>query len=774
MDRKFSEGANRVLKRAREIANKYGHSTVELEHIFWALLQAEEVRVTLENMNIPMTRLVDSADRAVRSIPIIPTGKEKKALSFSNNVVRLFERANEIGGEEITPSELFLALMDVAEGRVRTILSKYNISRDRFIHAVNVPAKGSLTYKEVEEFFIDLTEMAKKGKLPPIIGRKEELLRVVQILLRQDKNNPVLIGEPGVGKTAVVHRLAQGIVRGEFPEFLEDVKILQLDMTSLLAGTQYRGSFEERLKKVIKRLKQMNGKGILFVDELHTIVGAGAAEGAAVDAANLLKPFLTHGGLRIIGATTSDEYRIYIEKDGALARRFQPVFVEEPTIEQTIEILTGLKLRFEKHHDVEILDEAIEAAVKLAKRYITERRLPDKAIDLLDEACALKKASLINMPEDIKKLRREIRKLQSQGGNDSKHTKLEEEYRVRKERWMRENGVDAVVRAEDIAKIVSKWTGIPVVEILTDEREKLIKMEEILKLSVKGQDNALIVIAEAIRRARAGLTPPNKPIAIFLFIGPTGVGKTYVARQLAKFLFNDEEALLRFDMSEYSERHEISKLIGAPPGYIGYEQGGKLTEAVRRRPYRVILFDEIEKAHYSLFNLLLQVFDAGRLTDGQGRTVDFSNTVIIMTSNIGAHLLIDGNVDKEALYEELRRHFRPEFLNRITEIVVFNPLSKNHIREIVKLELEKVQRMLQEKNIKMEVDSSAIDFLTDKSYSPIFGAREVERTVQRFVVNPLSERIISQDLQNGDSVKIRHTQPNKFLEIKVVSKKESF
>ena len=588
--------------------------------------------------------------------------------------------------------------------------------------------------------------------------------------MRKTKNNPVLIGEPGVGKTAVVYGLAQRIVEGNVPDPLKDRRILQLDIGALLAGSKFRGEFEDRLKAVIEEIKKMQDRAILFIDELHTIVGAGAAEGA-VDAANLLKPALASGELRVIGATTLDEYRERIEKDGALERRFQPVFVKEPTVEETIEILKGLKERFEKHHELKIKDEALVAAAKLSNRYITGRKLPDKAIDLLDEACSAVRIKLSEMPDDIKELKKEIDKLTEEGKLAAQYNDLEkaakikerldklmEEYNRKREEWISKAGVDDVVDEEDVAEVVSRWSGVPVTRLLEDEAIKLLRMEDELKKRVKGQDEAIHVISEAVRRARAGLSDPNKPIGVFLFLGPTGVGKTHLARQLAWFLFNDENALLRIDMSEYMEKHAVSRLIGAPPGYIGFERGGQLTEAVRRRPYQVILFDEIEKAHPDVFNIMLQIFDAGRLTDAQGHVVDFKNTIIIMTSNIASDALLRRDLSeeerREALERELRRYFRPEFLNRITEIVVFKPLGIEEIKEIVDLELETVRKALAEKNIRLEVDDTAREFLARKGYSEEFGARPLKRTIERLVANELSKMLISGKLREGQTVKI--------------------
>jgi ATP-dependent Clp protease ATP-binding subunit ClpB len=687
------------------------------------------------------------------------------------------------------------------------------------------------TYNALEQYGIDLTALAAQGKLDPVIGRDEEIRRTIQILLRRTKNNPVLIGEPGVGKTAIVEGLAQRIVKGDVPEGLKGKRIISLQMGSLLAGAKYRGEFEERLKAVIQEVVASQGEIILFIDEIHTVVGAGKAEGA-VDAGNMLKPPLARGELRLIGATTLDEYR-EIEKDPALERRFQPVYVEEPSVEDTISILRGIKEKYEVHHGVRISDPALVAAAVLSHRYITERRLPDKAIDLIDEAAARLRMALESAPEEIDTLERkklqleierealkkekdpdslerlkaieaeiaeltkEIEKLKAEWEaereilkklREAQHRldevrreielaerhydlnraaelrygelpRLEAEVEALSEKLKNARFVRLEVTEEDIAEIVSRWTGIPVAKLLEGEREKLLRLEEELHKRVVGQDEAIRAVADAIRRARAGLKDPNRPIGSFLFLGPTGVGKTELAKTLAATLFDNEEAMVRIDMTEYMEKHAVSRLIGAPPGYLGYEEGGQLTEAVRRRPYSVILFDEIEKAHPDVFNILLQILDDGRLTDSHGRTVDFRNTVIILTSNLGSPLILEG-IQKGLPYERIRdevfgvlqKHFRPEFLNRLDEIVVFRPLSREQIRQIVDIQLANLRARLSEKRITLELSEAAKDFLAQRGYDPVFGARPLKRVIQRELETPLAKKILAGEIKEGDRV----------------------
>ena len=779
---KFTEGAKEAILIAEESLRKFKHNQIEPEHLFYGLLEVKDSITSQilskmgKNPSVIKNRLLD----ILRRFPEVEYSQGSTYQVFlSQDALSVLERADrerEMMKDEYVASEhILLALIEEAKGELFKLFKEFGIDREGVFKSLyeirgtkrveNPDAEKS--YSPLEKYTEDITKLAEMGRLDPVIGREEEIERVVQILLRKTKNNPVLIGEPGVGKTAIVMGLAQRIVKKDVPDDLKDKRILSLSMGHLIAGTKFRGEFEERLKGIIDEIKKRNNV-ILFVDELHTIVGAGAAEGAQ-DAANLLKPALASGELRLIGATTLDEYREHIEKDGALERRFQTVFVREPTVEETYEILKGLKKRYEEHHKVKIEDSALYAAAKLSERYIQGRKLPDKAIDLLDEACSNKKIKLSKMPEDLKKLKEQVETLTEEGristeyGDYERARKLKEEldrimpeYQRKLKEWQEKSGVDEVVRERDIAEIVSKWTGIPQDALLQSERDKLLRMEEILKKRVIGQDEAIQVVSDAIRRHRAGLVSLKKPIGVFLFMGPTGVGKTHLARQLAWFLFDDEDALLRFDMSEYMERHAVSKLIGAPPGYVGYEKGGTLTEAVRRRPYQVILFDEIEKAHPDVFNLMLQIFDSGRLTDSHGRTVDFKNTVIIMTSNIASSVIptLTGKREEKInkIMPELLRYFRPEFINRIDEIVLFSPLGIKEIKEIVKLELSELVENLKEKGIGFEVTDAGLSYLAEKGYSKEFGARPLKRVIQREVVNEIAKGIIKGDIKKGSKV----------------------
>ena len=782
---RFTEGAREALELAQNAIVKFKHNQLDTEHIFYGLLSQEDgvVPKIFEKLEISPYAVKDRLADALRKIPAVEFSYGTPAQIYitpraQRVLEQSFDEAKALKDEYVAAEHILLAIAEISDGASARILKEFNVDKEKIFRALyEIRGSQRVTgpdaeqrYNALERYTTDITRLAELGKLDPVIGREEEIQRVAQILMRKTKNNPVLIGEPGVGKTAVVLGLAQRIVEGNVPDPLKDRKILQLDIGALLAGSKFRGEFEDRLKAVIEEIKKMQDRAILFIDELHTVVGAGAAEGA-VDAANLLKPALASGELRVIGATTLDEYRERIEKDGALERRFQPVFVKEPSVDETIEILKGLKERFEKHHELRITEDALVAAAKLANRYITGRKLPDKAIDLLDEACSAVRIKLSEMPEELKELKKRIDKLTEEGKLSAQYNDIESASRIKEEldrlmkeygekrnKWISEAGVDDVVDEEDVAEVVSKWSGVPVTRLLEDEAKKLLRMEEELKKRVKGQDEAIHVISDAVRRSRAGLSDPNRPIGVFLFLGPTGVGKTHLARQLAWFLFNDENAILRIDMSEYMEKHAVSRLIGAPPGYIGFERGGQLTEAVRRRPYQVILFDEIEKAHPDVFNIMLQIFDAGRLTDAQGHIVDFKNTIIIMTSNIASSLLLDGKYSedqkRELLEAELKRYFRPEFLNRITEIVVFKPLGMNEIKEIVDLELETVRKALSEKNIELEVDEKAREFLAREGYSEEFGARPLKRIIERLVANELSRMIISGDLKENSKVNI--------------------
>ena len=797
---RFTEGAQQAIALAQESLRIFKHNQLDTEHLLYGLLSQEEgvVPKIFEKLGISPLVVKDKVKEALSRFPQVEyVGGQPMQIYITPRAQRVLEQSEEeakrLKDEYVASEHILLAIAELSDGPAGRILRELGVDKEKIYSAlyeirggqrVTEPTAES-KYNALEKYTVDLTKLAEQGKLDPVIGRDEEIRRVAQILMRKTKNNPVLIGEPGVGKTAVVYGLAQRIVSGDVPDPLKGKRILSLDIGSLLAGSKFRGEFEERLKAVIEEIKKAQGKIILFIDELHTIVGAGAAEGA-VDAANLLKPALAAGDLRVIGATTLDEYRERIEKDGALERRFQPVFVREPSVEETIEILKGLRKRFEEHHKVKITDRAIEAAAKLSARYITERRLPDKAIDLLDEACSALRLKLSEMPEEIKELEKRIAELTEEGQAASQYgdteraqrikaelDRLQKELSEKKEAWMKEHRVDEVVDEEDVAEVVARWTGIPVSRLLEDEIKKLLRMEEELKKRVKGQDEAIEVLADAIRRARAGLQDPNRPIGVFLFVGPTGVGKTHLARQLAWFLFNDENALLRIDMSEYMEKHAVSRLIGAPPGYIGYEKGGQLTEAVRRRPYQVILFDEIEKAHPDVFNIMLQIFDAGRLTDAQGHTVDFRNTVIIMTSNIASEMLgrLTGSREEKlkAIMPELRRYFKPEFLNRIDEIIIFNPLGIEEIKGIVDLQLEGVRKALSERNIKLELTEAAREYLAREGYDPEFGARPLRRTIQRLIETPLSRMLIAGEIKEGDTVQVDYD--GKELKFNVLEKK---
>ena len=795
---KFTEGAQQALLLAQEALSQFKHNQLDVEHIFYGLISQENgvVPQIFEKMGIQPFFVKEKLKEALLKIPQVEyTGARPLQVYITPRAQQVleqaFKEAEQLKDEYVAPEHMLLAIEQVGGGASQRILRELGVDREKIYKAL-YEIRGSqrvtephaeTKYNALERFTHDITKMAEMDKLDPVIGREEEIERVAQILMRKTKNNPVLIGEPGVGKTAIVYGLAQKIVEGKVPDILKNKRILALDIGALLAGSKFRGEFEERLKAVLEEVKKKKDEIILFIDELHTIVGAGAAEGA-VDAANLLKPSLASGEIRVIGATTLDEYRERIEKDGALERRFQPVYVREPSVEETIEILKGIKERFEEHHRVKIDDSALNAAAKLSDRYITERKLPDKAIDLLDEACSYLRLRLSDMPDEIKELEKKIEKITEEGKLATQYGDLEraeklkkeletikKEYDEKKKKWLKDKGIDDVVDEHDIALVVSKWTGIPATRLLEDEVKKLLRMEDELKKKVKGQDEAIRVVSEAIRRARAGLSPKNRPIGVFMFLGPTGVGKTHLARQLAWFLFNDEDALLRIDMSEYMERHAVSRLIGAPPGYIGYEKGGQLTEAVRRRPYQVILFDEIEKAHPDVFNIMLQIFDAGRLTDGQGHVVDFSNTVIIMTSNIASDVVekvvgfqtqSNGNKEQAAvssreklnkLMPQLKNYFKPEFLNRIDEFVIFNKLGINEVKEIVELQLGEVRNSLKEREIEFTWTENLVEFLAKEGYSEEFGARPLRRTIQRLVENELSKEIIRGNIREGDKVK---------------------
>ncbi|MDY6916408.1 MAG: ATP-dependent Clp protease ATP-binding subunit [Chloroflexota bacterium] len=793
---KFTERARKVLTMAQEEAQRLNHNYIGTEHILLGLVrEGEGVAVkVLSNLGTDPDRVRGAVEfiigRGERSVSgeIGLTPRAKRVIELAVDEARRLNH-NYIGTEH-----LLLGLLREAEGAAASVLESLGVNLDKAraetmrILSETMPqarTAGRSTSKTptLDQLSIDLTAAAKASKLDPIIGRYKEIERVIQILSRRTKNNPCLIGEPGVGKTAIVEGLAHRIVAGDVPETLRDKRLLTLDMGALVAGTKYRGEFEERLKKVIDEIKS-SGTCMLFIDEMHTIVGAGAAEGA-IDASSILKPPLARGELQCIGATTADEYRKHVEKDAALERRFQPVTVEEPSVEQTAEILQGIKSRYEEHHQLKISDDAISAAAALAARYIPDRFLPDKAIDLVDEAASRVRIRNYALPlnlrdadQDLESLRKDkeaaIAAQQYEYAAELREKELALAAKTKKirEEWQQEQQqVEKVVSAEDIAQVLSMWTGIPVTSLARDETTRLLQMEDVLHRHIIGQDEAINIISKAVRRARAGFKDPRRPVGSFIFLGPTGVGKTELVRVLSEFLFGSREALVRLDMSEFMERHAVARLVGAPPGYVGYDEGGQLTEAVRRKSYSAILLDEIEKAHPDVFNILLQVFDDGHLTDAKGQRVDFRNTIIVMTSNIGAELIkrdttlgfsvkTDEQADQRKSYEtmkdkvlgEMKKFFRPEFLNRIDGVVVFHALSKDHIRQIVDLMLREVWKELAEKNVKLEVTSEAKDLLGEKGFDPVFGARPLRRTIQDMVEDPLSEALLRGDFQSGDTV----------------------
>ena len=790
---KFSERSAQVFVTAQEEAKDLGHSYVGTEHILLGILKVGkgpvtdilgEIGITYSRVKNEVISMVGMGMRGFVSSPqMTPRAKRVTELAY--------EEAKLLGSEKINPEHLLLGILREGEGIAVHILRKLGADisalRREIIDALSPtgsleeePTFSSSSVKQLEGFGIDLTELAAKGQLDPVIGREEEIERVMQVLVRRKKNNPVLIGEPGVGKTAIVEGLAQRIVAGEVPEILKNKTIFSLDVAALVAGTKYRGEFEKRMKKLLQIVTR-DKNIILFIDEIHTIVGAGSAEGA-VDAANILKPALSRGEIKCIGATTPDEYRKYIEKDAALERRFQKIFVREPTEEETLDILKGLRHKYESHHRVKYSDAALEAAVYLSKRYITDHYLPDKAIDVIDEAGARARLKIFIMPPKLKALKNQLEAIKSEkelavlnqdyekaAALKEKERELELEYRKRYSEWRkRAETMIATVDADDIAGVVSSWTGIPLRKLEEAEAEKLLRLEEALHERIVGQDEAIKAVARAIRRARSGLKDPRKPIGVFMFLGPTGVGKTELAKALAEYLFGDEKALLRFDMSEYMERFSVSRLIGAPPGYVGYEEGGTLTEKVRRRPFSVILFDEIEKAHPDVFNLLLQIMDDGRLTDSQGHEVDFRNTIIIMTSNLGGTIInktkrslgfVSGEDQertyqeiKELVLEEVKKTFRPEFLNRVDELIVFHPLTRDHIKKIIDILLRDMRKRLAEKNMQLKLTKEAKEFLVDKGFDPVYGARPLKRAIQKYVEDPLSEELLKGKFQEGDII----------------------
>ncbi len=792
---RFTERAQDAAARAYEILQRYGHNQVDTEHILLALLEQADgvIPQLLEKLSVDVTAMRRRLDEILRATPKVAIyGQGTGQVFITPRVKRIIDLANEeanrLRDEYISTEHIFLAIINERNTAVSKIMSDNGITRDRVSDAVKEVRGGQRVtdpqaetrYRTLEKYSRDLTRMAVEGKLDPVIGRDTEILRVIQILSRRTKNNPVLIGEAGVGKTAIAEGLAQKIASSDVPELLLGKKVIALDLSGMLAGSRFRGEFEERLKATMEEVQRAEGEIILFIDELHQVVGAGAAQGA-LDAGNMMKPALARGELRAIGATTLDEYRQYIEKDSALDRRFQPVFVDEPSIEDTIEMLYGLRDRYEAHHKVTISDEAIEAAARLAARYINDRRLPDKAIDLLDESAAKLRVALYSMPPDLKEMKDALARLSADeeaaglareyeraAEYKMQRLQLEQEYEHARDIWQHENTLDEVVDGEDIAQVVAQWTGIPLNQMLETESEKLLRMEDELHHRIIGQAAAVSAIADAIRRSRSGLKDPKRPIGSFIFLGSSGVGKTELAKALAEFMFDDEEALVRVDMSEYREQHTVSRLFGAPPGYVGYEEGGQLTEAVRRRPYRVILFDEIEKAHPDVWNALLQILEDGRLTDGQGRVVDFRNTVIIMTSNLGTEFARKGGVlgfvqhadaqaiaDHQKIEKAMRDTFRPEFLNRIDEIIIFSPLTLAEVEQIVDLQMQGiVERMSEASGISIHLTEPARHWLAEKGYDPQFGARPLRRALQRFIENPLSVKLLKGDFHPGDLIVI--------------------
>ena len=785
---RFTEQAQEALALSQQLVRNYQHSQWDVEHILLALLQQEHGLTgdILSKLGVNADEVRRRVEEALEKTPKI--SHEGAMLYATPRTVRLLQNAaseaDRLKDEFIGTEHLLIAMAAESEGDATTILGDFGINQEKLYSALQdirggqrvTDPRAESKYRALEKYSRDLTMLAREGKLDPVIGREDEIKRVMQVLTRRTKNNPVIIGEAGVGKTAIVEGLAQKIMADDVPDSLKGKRVIALDMGALVAGSKFRGEFEERLKAVMDEIRQARGEIVLFIDEMHTVVGAGAAEGA-IDASNMLKPALARGELQCVGATTLDEYREHIEKDAALERRLQPVYIGEPSVEATIEMLHGLRPRYEAHHKIQITDSAIEAAVHLGQRYISDRYLPDKAVDLIDEAASKLRIDTESAPAEVKELEKRVKQLVHEEEAASQRReyeraaqlkverlRLDEEYNQAKSKWLQETRIDSVVDEEAIAKLVSNWTGIPVSRMLEGEAEKLLQMEERIHERIIGQEDAVRVVSEAIRRARAGLKDPRRPIGSFIFLGPTGVGKTELARALAEFMFDDEESMVRLDMSEYMEKHTVSRLIGAPPGYIGYEEGGQLTESVRRRPYKVILLDELEKAHPNVLNILLQILEDGRLTDGHGRTVDFKNTVVIMTSNLGTEEFQRQSLGfaretkseqerrKGAIETAMKQTFRPEFLNRLDEIVIFQSLTEEQIKQIVDLMMKDVKKRLADRKITVELTEEAKAKLAKEGFDPAFGARPLRRTLQRQVENPLSTKILQGEFKEGDRV----------------------
>ena len=849
---KFTDYSQEIISSANAIMGEYRNSQMTPEHIMLAMIKADGIiKDYLTELNLLNQGFINKIVSKIESLPKLSGPVNSQGLYLSQETMRLLELSMEeskkLKDEFVSIESILLAMTELDNSNIKSLLDSNGVTSSSILKVMKdirgnnkVDTKNAEeNMKALEKYSTDLTDLARKGKLDPVIGRDEEVRRIIQVLNRRTKNNPVLIGEPGVGKTAIVEGLAQRIIRGDVPESLKDVKLISLDLGALVAGAKFRGEFEERLKAVLKEVESSNGEIVMFIDELHTVVGAGSTEGS-MDAGNLLKPMLARGVLRTIGATTSNEYRKYIEKDPALERRFQPVMVNEPSVEDTISILRGLKEKYEVHHGVRILDSAIIEAAKLSDRYITDRFLPDKAIDLIDEAASSLRIEIDSMPEEIdtmmrQKIQLEIEReaLKKEDSDEAKAkveditkqvAELEGKINVLKAQWEKEKAsitseadvkdeinkvktqieeaerntdlqraaelkygkllelekklkacqtkehtnnklLKEEVTATDIDEVVSKWTGIPVTKLVESEMKKLLHMEDILHKRLVGQEEAVDTVSDAIRRARSGLKDPRRPIGTFLFLGPTGVGKTELAKSLAEFMFNDEDALIRIDMSEYMEKHNVARLVGAPPGYVGYEEGGQLTEAVRRKPYSVILFDEIEKAHPDVFSIMLQIFDDGRLTDSKGRTVDFKNTLIIMTSNIGSDIILEDTLNsmlspdqfkdtKEKVLAVLRQRFKPEFLNRIDETIFFKALTLQQLSKIVDIQMDYLRNLLKDQELEFEITDDAKEFLATQGFNPVYGARPLKRVIQQQVENPLSKLILAQTFLKGDKIKI--------------------